>query len=307
MFAEFDELTREGNGSWTVPTLDLYGTSDPANAAGGDWSALDCDTFPSPAGMENELSWGFGGKAPDDCARFARVFSSLDSLENNRNNGKPIPEYYRRPVGRGKFCGRCSVRGVDPKTGRMNYRRINCGSWSCSYCGPRRARTARAAIRSVAEDLGLKYFLTLTIDPKKLDSPKFAVPHLRMVFDKFRTYLKRKFGVSPSYICVLEFTQKGVPHLHILFDRYIEQGWISSVWDSLGGGRIVFIKRVTINKVARYLSKYLTKELLLSAPKGTRRITCARSIKLFPKFDSGIAVGTAQVEHLSHAGRMSNA
>lgn len=57
----------------------------------------------------------------------------------------------------------------------------------------------------------------------------------------------------------------------------------------LGGGRIVFIKQVTVRNVARYLSKYLTKELLLSAPKGTRRITTARSIKLFPKFDSGIS------------------
>jgi hypothetical protein len=55
------------------------------------------------------------------------------------------------------------------------------------------------------------------------------------------------------------------------------------------GGRIVFIKRVTVRNVARYLSKYLTKELLLSAPKGTRRITTARAIKLFPKFQSDIA------------------
>jgi hypothetical protein len=86
----------------------------------------------------------------------------------------------------------------------------------------------------------------------------------------------------------LEFTQKGVPHLHILFDRYIPQKWISSTWDQLGGGRIVFIKQVTVANVSRYLSKYLTKELLLSAPKGTRRITTARSIKLFPKFNSGI-------------------
>jgi len=90
-------------------------------------------------------------------------------------------------------------------------------------------------------------------------------------------------------VCVLEFTQAGVPHLHVLFDRYIHQRWISKVWDSLGGGRIVFIKQVTVRRVARYLSKYLTKELIMSAPKGTRRITTARSIKLFPKFNSGIA------------------
>jgi hypothetical protein len=95
--------------------------------------------------------------------------------------------------------------------------------------------------------------------------------------------------VSPSYICVLEFTQAGLPHLHILFDRFLPQKWISNVWDSLGGGRICFIKQVTVANVSRYLSKYLTKELLLSAPKGTRRITTSRSIKLFPKMVSDIA------------------
>jgi hypothetical protein len=148
---------------------------------------------------------------------------------------------------------------------------------------------ARAAIRRVAEGLGLRYFLTLTLDPKKLSNPKFAVKHLRLCFNKFRLYLKREFGEAPSYICVLEFTQAGIPHLHILIDRYVPHAWISNTWANLGGGRIVFIKQVTIANVSRYLSKYLTKELLLSAPKGTRRITTARSIKLFPKFGSDIS------------------
>jgi hypothetical protein len=137
--------------------------------------------------------------------------------------------------------------------------------------------------------LGLKYFLTLTLDPKKLEHKKFAVPHLRLCFNKFREYLKRKYGTVPPYICVLEFTKAGIPHLHILLDQYIPQKWISATWAGLGGGRIVFIKQVTIANVTRYLSKYLTKDLLLSAPKGSRRITTARSIKLFPKFPSDIA------------------
>ena len=118
---------------------------------------------------------------------------------------------------------------------------------------------------------------------------KFAVPHLRMCFNKFREYLRRKYDVPPTYISVLEFTKAGVPHLHVLIDRYIPQAWISDAWEKLGGGKIVFIKRVTIEKVARYLSKYLTKELLLSAPKGSRRLCTSRSIKLFPKFDSEIS------------------
>jgi hypothetical protein len=115
------------------------------------------------------------------------------------------------------------------------------------------------------------------------------VRHIRTVFNKFREYLHRKYGVPPHYICILEFTERGRPHLHILIDRFIPQAWISKTWNRLGGGRIVKIKQVKVRHVARYLSKYLTKELLLSAPKGARRITTARSIKLFPKFNSGIS------------------
>jgi hypothetical protein len=114
------------------------------------------------------------------------------------------------------------------------------------------------------------------------------VKHVRLVFNRFREYLRRKYGQPPKFICILEFTQRGAPHLHILLDRYIPQQWISKTWDRLGGGRIVFIKGVTVRNVSRYLSKYLTKDLLLSAPKRTRRITTARGIKLFPKYDSGV-------------------
>jgi hypothetical protein len=148
-----------------------------------------------------------------------------------------------------------SIRGIDPKTGRQVFRRVNCESWSCSYCGPRKARRARASICTVAAELGLKYFLTLTLDPSKLiadygmdgDAARnCAVPHMRLCFNKFREYLRRRFGVAPAYTCVLEFTQRGIPHLHILLDRYVDQKWISRTWDSLGGGRIAFIKQVTI-------------------------------------------------------------
>jgi hypothetical protein len=241
--------------------------------------------IPLPAGKDQKPVREFEGRALIGAA--GTVPSLLDSIENNRHTGQP--DYYARPVGRSKYCGRLSIKGKDPKTNRTVYRRINCGSWSCSYCGPRRAKRARIAIRTVAEELNLRYFLTLTLDPKKLEDCECAVRHMRTAFNKFREYLRRKYDAPPRYICILEFTQRGVPHLHILFDRYIEHAWISKTWDRLGGGKVVLIKQVTVKRVARYLSKYLTKELLLSAPKGTRRITTARTIKLFPKFNSGIA------------------
>ena len=290
-FADRDGEYSAGSGSWEAPSSDLHGTARAAIPAGEDWASLTWDTYSPPAGSDQKLSQGFGDSVPDMPARCAAALSSLDLLENNRHRAVKVPDHYRRPLGRGKFCGRYSVTGTDPKTGRPVYRRVNCRSWSCSYCGPRKARQTRRAIQDSAERLDLRYFLTLTIDMKKVEfqHKKFAVPHLRLCFNKFREYLRRQYGVPPTYISVLEFTKAGVPHLHVLLDRYVPQEWISEVWSSLGGGRIVFIKRVTVQKVARYLSKYLTKELLLSAPKGSRRITCARAVKLFPKYDSGIA------------------
>ncbi len=240
-----------------------------------------------PAGKDEKLPREFEGGAL--IGREAPVPSSLDSITNNRHT---TPDYYTRPVGRGKHCARYSVRGIDPKTGRVVHRRVNCGSWTCSYCGTRRARLAKMRIREEAARLNLRYFWTLTL-AHPTSSPAENVRHIRDVFNHFREYLRRKYlrqknGDRINFICVLEFTQRGVPHLHILLDRYIPQRWVSNVWNRLGGGRIVFVKPVTVHNVARYLSKYLTKDMLLSAPKGTRRITTSRTIKLFPKFKSEI-------------------
>ena len=167
-FAESHEGNSAGSSSRKALSSDLYSTWETAMPAGEEWAIMKSGGPSLPAGKGQKPSWGFGGEAPDLSALGAAGSPSLDTLENNRHrNGAGVPDYYRRPRGRGKFCGRYSVKGLDPKTGRTNFRRINCGSWSCSYCGPRKARTARAAIRRKAEALDLKYFLTLTLDPKK--------------------------------------------------------------------------------------------------------------------------------------------
>ena len=252
-------------------------------AAGGASAPLAWGTYPLPAGKDQKLSREFEGRAL--IGREAPVPPLLDSITNNRHT---CFDYYARPVGRGKYCGRYSIRGIDPKTGRLVHRRVNCGSWTCAYCGTRKARLAKHRIREAAGKFGLCYFWTLTLAPREATCPQERVRHLRRVFNKFREYLTRKHGIALNYICILEFTQRGIPHLHVLFDTYIPHAWVSATWDRLGGGRIVFVKRVTVSNVARYLSKYLTKELILTAPKGARRITTSRSIRLFPKFASGI-------------------
>jgi hypothetical protein len=236
-----------------------------------------------PAGKDEKLSREFEGGAL--IGREASVPPLLDSITNNRHTP---PDFYTRPQGRGKHCGRYSIKGLDPKTGRTVNRRVNCGSWTCTYCGKRKARLAKRRIQEEAARLNLCYFWTLTLAPREFQSPEEQVKHIKRVFNNFREYLKRKYGIALNYVCILEFTQRGVPHLHVLFDRYIPHEWVSNSWDRLGGGKIVFVKRVVVQNVARYLSKYLTKELMFSAPKGARRISTSRTIKLFPKFASGI-------------------
>jgi hypothetical protein len=133
----------------------------------------------------------------------------------------------------------------------------------------------------------LNRFLTLTLDPKVLGDEN-PVAYINAVFGKWRIYLKRKFGVSTTYIRILEFQKNGTPHFHILVDRFIPQAWIKSTWQAVGGGRFVDIRYVDIHRIARYLSKYLTKELLLSAPKRSRRITVSRGIRLIEKKKSDL-------------------
>jgi hypothetical protein len=201
--------------------------------------------------------------------------SSLDELKNNRNIG--VPESFQS-LGRGRYCGKWTVMGRSPDGLTLMFHRVNCKCWDCCYCGPRKAKKYKYLIGQIAEREQLTRFLTLTLDPSKIEGD--PARYLRRVFNKFRLYLRRKFGVVVKYIAVLEFHKSGIAHLHLVVDRFIPWEWIKRSWSALGGGSVVFVKFVDVHRISRYLSKYLTKELLLSAPKRSRRVTTSRSIRL---------------------------
>lgn len=213
--------------------------------------------------------------------------SSLDPIQINRNTAHQ--RVSSASVGRGKHCGRFTLVGTSTH-GKRRYIRVDCKCWDCAYCGPRKAKRYRRAIRELAEAQRLNRFLTLTLDPKFMDHGN-PVAYINKVFAKWRTYLKRKFGVSITYIRVMEFQQNGNPHFHILVDRFISQPWIKQSWQAVGGGKFVHIKYVDVHRISPYLSKYLTKEMLLSAPKRSRRVTVSRGLRLLEK--SSTAAETA--------------
>ena len=188
-----------------------------------------------------------------------------------------------------KGCGRWTLQGLNKSSGAVHCRRLYCKTWKCSRCGPKRAKTdATCDSRACGEEKHLEInFMTLTLDPEKLRGVE-ATKYLKYCLHKFMTICRRRYGSQISYICVLEYHKNGNPHLHIVLDRYIDQAWIQEKWHAVGGGW-VFIKYVYVRKIANYLSKYLSKEMMTSpAPKGSRRVTTSRNIRLFPKIVSDL-------------------
>jgi len=92
--------------------------------------------------------------------------------------------------------------------------------------------------------------------------------------NRFRTYLKIKYGVNPSYVWVVEVHKDGFPHVHILFRMpYIKEldiktllSMFQSYWvDDEGnplcapqGVDLLYIGR-DVQKVRDYVLKYLVK------------------------------------------------
>lgn len=260
----------------------------PTNPATFDRTSEACPPgFDSPV-SQHKSGQGSGDRVPGDASVASGVLrseatqrvSSLDEIQNNRNTGVPISF---QALGRNPHCGIWSIIGID-NGGLQTFHRLNCKCWTCKHCGPKKAKRYRYLIAQLAEQEHLTRFLTLTLDPKKIEGN--SVSYLRRVFNKFRLYLGRRYGGPIKYIAVLEFQQSGIAHLHVLVDRFIPQNWISESWSALGGGNIVDIRYVDVHRIARYVSKYLTKELLLSAPKRSRRVTTSRSLHLLPKKDS---------------------
>ena len=150
---------------------------------------------------------------------------SLDDPKRNRN----------------KRCGGLAAMGPvrAPDGDRWGFSRIYCKAWDCGYCGPRKAARVCRQIAAAAKEHELNRFLTLTLDPKKCAEGEDLIWYIRKVWAKFRVYLQRRHGSSIKFITVMEEHKSGVPHLHILVDRFIPQKWISEAWSALGGGRIV--------------------------------------------------------------------
>ncbi|MGA3026484.1 MAG: hypothetical protein ABSF98_17095 [Bryobacteraceae bacterium] len=153
----------------------------------------------------------------------------------------------------------------------------------------------RRAIVRRAIERKLQRFLTLTLDPKKMQSGwgvKEKITFLHQTWRKMRVSLRRLLGKSLAFIAVVELQGNGNPHLHVLVGRFLPKQWITDAWQAVGGGWATRIEYADVHRVAAYLSKYLTDDSLSEFPPGTRRFSTSRGLALFERPD---AQGAASV------------
>lgn len=135
---------------------------------------------------------------------------------------------------------------------------LRCRSWTCPKCRPRRQRQLRWQALSGKP----RTFITLTCKPDLFESPGDAARAMTKAWRELRRRIERLYGGKKGeYLTVVEATQRGWPHLHVLTTRpWIDQRWLSRIWEELTGAKIVHIERVKHeSRAAAYVAKYLGK------------------------------------------------
>jgi hypothetical protein len=138
----------------------------------------------------------------------------------------------------------------------------------------------RKDIARAAEAHHLQRFVTLTFDPKKIPYGIDPFDYAAVTWGKMRTYLERRYQNHVLFVRVLELHVSGMPHYHVLVDRFIPVAWLREAWTAVGGGSQVDIEFVDVHSVSGYLAGYITKQALAGLPRWRRWVTTARGIVL---------------------------
>lgn len=171
---------------------------------------------------------------------------------------------------------------------KAKFKWIGCGSWNCPVCQQVKALQVKYKLKEIIETNDLKYFLTLTLDPKKLtpdirsEEVNNTHKYITKLFNHFTTILRRKTFTFYStrykkkctidlkskeeklkYVWVAEFQKEtGNAHLHVLINHFLPVSVIREVWSHVGGGHIMWIEKVkSVKGISSYVTDYIVKGL----------------------------------------------
>ena len=202
--------------------------------------------------------------------------SQPPSLDSGKNKSRTPEE-----AENGRYDCRVVYQNMEVEAEDGTTAPFRCGSWDCYCCAYRmRCNLVEEIDRVTDERPEMRRLLTLTLDPER--APRSQEERHEFLTDRWnalRTELNDRYP-GFSYIWVREEQENGMPHLHVLIDRFVPQGEVSRMWSRLGAGEIVDLRQVNARNAAHYIGKYLTKEAMTGLPDGARRYGSSQDIEL---------------------------
>lgn len=135
---------------------------------------------------------------------------------------------------------------------------LKCRAWSCKLCAPERKKLLIAqGVKGRPQVL-----LTLTVNPGYLASPDERARGLVRAWRNLRQWVKREYHLSAlPFMAVMEATQAGEPHLHILARMpYVPQSRLSGKMAEYLQAPVVDIRYIrNPQQAVGYVAKYVGK------------------------------------------------
>ena len=157
-------------------------------------------------------------------------------------------------------CRKYAVTSLGVENGKIKVKQffLPCNSWSCPTCAKRKARNIARITKRGFKNEEIR-FATLTMrDTKNITQ---AAKDIKEAWNRLRLILTRRYG-SIKYVWTIEgHKRSGMPHLHVLLNKYIPQRLLSRLAERSGFGKIADIRRVKSNDAFDYVTKYLGKGL----------------------------------------------
>lgn len=197
-------------------------------------------------------------------------------------------------------CGCRRTQGMylfNKETKKIKY--VNCKAYICEFCGVLKIQRFRNALKMYLSSWKFIRLFTFTQHtPDKLSVVKqnknFAKAWQIFVKNVRRDKSLSKKQLNFQYVKIVEFTERGYLHYHVVIDNFLPIKVIRKIWDEalysvfgyIGGRGGINIKVTqNSNSCVKYLTKYITK---MSSKKfvNLRRWSKSGKVALFEVFVS---------------------
>lgn len=134
--------------------------------------------------------------------------------------------------------------------------RCTCGSRFCESCQWKKRNELLRKLKTLRQ---WRHIIALTFTfpadgPDPLEHPSWYSKKWNL----FMTKLRQELGHF-KFFRVVELTKQGIPHYHVLVNRFIPKYRITEIMKSIGLGGINYIQLVDQQHIFRYVTKYVTK------------------------------------------------